>query len=198
MVSWNFEERIPFRPNSETNEPHLRPYQLWKKARYEEALRKSDQMHQTFEKSSLAVTYKLDVIRELPKSVLKKTNKEDLDCKMPTKYPQVLASFKEYTPPVTYPEEVEETLGTPVEVEPLDKMKLENVGFNTCNHDIPLSYREVLSFDEPDPQPQPLPSCPSLDVSLGDKRGPEPPIHHLHLTWRLSIPRMCNAIITHA
>ncbi|GKD48572.1 hypothetical protein Tco_1277548, partial [Tanacetum coccineum] len=86
--------------------------------------------------------------------------------------PQVLASFKEYTPPVTYPEEVEETLGTPVEVEPLDKMKLEDVGFNTCNHDIPLSYREVLSFDEPDPQPQPLPSCSSLDVSLGDKRSP--------------------------
>ncbi|GJY61426.1 hypothetical protein Tco_0462083 [Tanacetum coccineum] len=30
--------------------------------------------------------------------------------------PQVLLSFEEYTPPVTYPEEVEETLGTPIEV----------------------------------------------------------------------------------
>ncbi|GJW72222.1 hypothetical protein Tco_0129139 [Tanacetum coccineum] len=36
--------------------------------------------------------------------------------------------------------------------------------------------REVPSFDEPEPQPQPLPNYPSLDVSLGDKTGPEPPI----------------------
>ncbi|GJZ63229.1 hypothetical protein Tco_0619650 [Tanacetum coccineum] len=32
------------------------------------------------------------------------------------------------------------------------------------------------SFYEPEPQPQLLPNCPSLDVSLGDKRVPEPPI----------------------
>ncbi|GJV66660.1 hypothetical protein Tco_1482169 [Tanacetum coccineum] len=36
--------------------------------------------------------------------------------------------------------------------------------------------RQVPIFDEPDPQPQPLPSCPSLDVSLGDERGLKPPI----------------------
>ncbi|GKA68012.1 hypothetical protein Tco_0767929 [Tanacetum coccineum] len=35
--------------------------------------------------------------------------------------------------------------------------------------------KEVPSFDEPKPQPNPLPNCPSLDISLGDKRGPEPP-----------------------
>ncbi|GJS68669.1 hypothetical protein Tco_0683234 [Tanacetum coccineum] len=44
------------------NEPPLRIYQRWKNAIYEDALRKSDQMHQTFEKSSLEMTRKLDDI----------------------------------------------------------------------------------------------------------------------------------------
>ncbi|GJU13997.1 putative ribonuclease H-like domain-containing protein [Tanacetum coccineum] len=35
---------------------------------------------------------------------------------------------------------------------------------------------EVLSFDEPEPQPNPLTNCLSLDVSLGEERGSEPPI----------------------
>ncbi|GJZ48506.1 ribonuclease H-like domain-containing protein [Tanacetum coccineum] len=40
-----------------------------------------------------------------------------------------------------------------------------------------LDYdKEIPSFDEPEPQPNPLPNCPSLDVSLGEERGPEPPI----------------------
>ncbi|GKA11582.1 hypothetical protein Tco_0691128 [Tanacetum coccineum] len=86
---------------------------------------------------------------------------------------QTLPSFEEYTPPVTYPEEVEKTLGTPIEVEPLNKTKLEEVGLN-CNHNTPLSSREVPSFDGPEPQP--LLNSPSLDVSLGDVIGPEPPI----------------------
>ncbi|GJS62731.1 putative nucleotidyltransferase, ribonuclease H [Tanacetum coccineum] len=77
---------------------------------------------------------------------------------------------------MTYPEEVEETLGTPIEVEPLHEPPLEVLGLNTCNHDIPLSSREVPSFDETKPQPQPLPNCSPLDISLGDKRGPKPPI----------------------
>ncbi|GKE31665.1 hypothetical protein Tco_1450987, partial [Tanacetum coccineum] len=84
----------------------------------------------------------------------------------------VLPSFEVYTPLVTYPKEVEETLGTPMEEEPLDQTKLEDVGLT--NHNIPLSSREIPNFDEPEPQPQPLPSFPSLDISLG--RGPEPPI----------------------
>ncbi|GKE07325.1 hypothetical protein Tco_1399343, partial [Tanacetum coccineum] len=63
-----------------------------------------------------------------------------------------------------------------MEVEPLDQVKLEDVGLDTCNHDIPLSSREVSSFDEPEPQPQPLPNCASLDVSLRDERDPEPSI----------------------
>ncbi|GJY77923.1 hypothetical protein Tco_0483724 [Tanacetum coccineum] len=66
----------------------------------------------------------------------------------PQSTPQVLPSFEEYTPPVTCPKEVEETLRTPMEVEPLDETQLEDLGLNTCNHDIPFSNREVPSFDE--------------------------------------------------
>ncbi|GJR07363.1 hypothetical protein Tco_0530347 [Tanacetum coccineum] len=90
--------------------------------------------------------------------------------------PQVLSSFEEYTPSVTYLEEAEETLGTPIVVEPLNETQLKDLGLNTCNDDIPLSSRKVSNFDEPKPQPQPLRNCPSLDVSLGDERGSEPPI----------------------
>ncbi|GKB09587.1 hypothetical protein Tco_0837899 [Tanacetum coccineum] len=89
---------------------------------------------------------------------------------------QTLPLFEEYTPSVTYPEEVEETLGTLMEVEPLDETQLKDLGLNTCNYDIPLSSREVPSFDEPKPQPKPLANFPTLDVSLGDERGPQPPI----------------------
>ncbi|GJU79238.1 hypothetical protein Tco_1276308 [Tanacetum coccineum] len=86
---------------------------------------------------------------------------------------QTLPSFEEYIPPVTYSEELEKTLGTPIEVEPLNKTKLEEVGLN-CNHNTPFSSREVPSFDGPEPQP--LLNSPSLDVTLGDVIGPEPPI----------------------
>ncbi|GKC91982.1 ribonuclease H-like domain-containing protein [Tanacetum coccineum] len=92
----------------------------------------------------------------------------------PQSTPQVLPSFEEYTPPVTYPKEVQETLGTPIEVEPLDETKLEDLGLNTCNQNTPFSSREVPSFYRPEPQP--LLNSPSLDVSLGDVIGPEPPI----------------------
>nr|GEX27566.1 hypothetical protein [Tanacetum cinerariifolium] len=51
-----------------------------------------------------------------------------------------------------------------------------DLGLNSFNHEIPSSSREVPSFDKPGPQPNPLPIFPSLDVSLGDKGGPEPPI----------------------
>nr|GEW57991.1 hypothetical protein [Tanacetum cinerariifolium] len=46
-------------------------------------------------------------------------------------------------------------------------------------HDIPLSSREVLIFYEPEPQPNPLPNYPSLDVNLGKERGAKPPIKPL-------------------
>ncbi|GJY58294.1 hypothetical protein Tco_0458186 [Tanacetum coccineum] len=66
-----------------------------------------------------------------------------------------------------------------MKVEPLDEIKLEDLGLNTYNHDIPFNSKEVPSFDELKPQPQALCKCPSLDVSLGDERGPEPPIKRL-------------------
>nr|GEU59664.1 hypothetical protein [Tanacetum cinerariifolium] len=84
----------------------------------------------------------------------------------PQSTPQVLPSFEEYTPPVTHPEEVEETIGILMEVEPFDETQLEDLGLDTCNHDIPLSFREVPSFDEQKLQPQPLPNCLPLDISL--------------------------------
>ncbi|GKE57388.1 hypothetical protein Tco_1496573, partial [Tanacetum coccineum] len=97
----------------------------------------------------------------------------------PQSTPQVLPSFEVYTLPITYPEEVEETLGTPIEVEPLEETQIKDLCLNTCNRDIPLSFRKVPSFDESKPQPQPLRNCPSLDVSLRDERGLEPPIKPL-------------------
>ncbi|GKG12987.1 hypothetical protein Tco_0349947, partial [Tanacetum coccineum] len=84
---------------------------------------------------------------------------------VPQSAPQVLPSFEEYTPPVTYPEEVEENVGIPMEVEPLNKTQLEDLGLNTCNHDSSLSSRGVPSLDEPKPQPQPLPNYPSLNAT---------------------------------
>nr|GEX58406.1 hypothetical protein [Tanacetum cinerariifolium] len=86
---------------------------------------------------------------------------------------QTLPSSEEYTPFMTYPEEGEKTLGTSIEVEPLNKTKLEEVGLN-CNHNTPFSSREVPSFDGL--KSQPLLNSPSLDVSLGDVIGPELPI----------------------
>ncbi|GJY77255.1 hypothetical protein Tco_0482371, partial [Tanacetum coccineum] len=46
-----------------------------------------------------------------------------------------------YTPFVTYPEEVEETIGIPMEVEPLDHMKLEDLSLDTSTHDLFLSSK---------------------------------------------------------
>ncbi|GJT03732.1 hypothetical protein Tco_0838194 [Tanacetum coccineum] len=60
------------------------------------------------------------------------------------------------------------TIGILMEVEPLDHTKLEDLGLNTCSHDLFLSSRGVLSVDELEPQP--LPNFPSLDVNLGIKR----------------------------
>ncbi|GJY44118.1 hypothetical protein Tco_0432331 [Tanacetum coccineum] len=67
----------------------------------------------------------------------------------PQSTPQVLPSFEVYTPLVTYPEEVKETIGTPMEVKPLDHMKLEDLGLNTNTYDIFLSSKGFPSVDEP-------------------------------------------------
>nr|GEY70304.1 hypothetical protein [Tanacetum cinerariifolium] len=88
---------------------------------------------------------------------------------------QTLPSFEEYASLVTYPEEVKKTLGTPMEVEPLNKTKLEEVGLN-CNHNTLLSSMKVPSFDKPKLQPQHLPNFLPLDASLGTKGGLRTPI----------------------
>nr|GEX71548.1 retrovirus-related Pol polyprotein from transposon TNT 1-94 [Tanacetum cinerariifolium] len=93
---------------------------------------------------------------------------------IPESITQTLPSFKEYTAPVTYPKEVEKTLGTLIEVEPLNKTKLEKVCLN-CNHNTHFSSREVPTFDGPEPQP--LLNSSSLDVKENqekDKIGSKP------------------------
>ncbi|GKE45924.1 hypothetical protein Tco_1473208, partial [Tanacetum coccineum] len=101
---------------------------------------------------------------------------DKVDNPSPQSTPQVFPSIEVYTPPVTYPEEVDETIGISMEVEHLNHAKLEDLGLNTCSHDLSLSSREIPSIDEPEPQPQPLPNCLPLDVKLGDKREIDPPI----------------------
>ena len=96
----------------------------------------------------------------------------------PQSTPQVLPSFEAHTPPVTYPEKVEETLGIPMEVEPLEQAPLEDIGLNTCNDNLTLSSREFPSVDEPEPQL--LHNFSSLDLHLGDKRGADPPINQYY------------------
>nr|GEU31180.1 hypothetical protein [Tanacetum cinerariifolium] len=146
-------------------------------------LRKSNQLHQNFEKSSIAMTLKLYDMIELPKSQPKRTYNEDLECEIvmvkmpkcmawlddepigdldtmedkaknlsPQSTPQVLPSFKVYIPPVTPPKEVEKTIRIPIEVEPLDHMKLEDRGLNTNTHDLFLNSKGFHSVDEPEPQ----------------------------------------------
>ncbi|GJY82884.1 hypothetical protein Tco_0496260 [Tanacetum coccineum] len=77
---------------------------------------------------------------------------DKVDNPSPQSTPQVLPSFEAYTPPVTYSEEVEKTIGIPMEVEPLDHMKLEDLSLNTSTHDLFLSSRGFPSVDEPEPQ----------------------------------------------
>ncbi|GJW70560.1 hypothetical protein Tco_0127477, partial [Tanacetum coccineum] len=113
-----------------------------------------DVIRSDFMKLSLEVVGKLKEEIWMEKNRVKKIEKI-------TSTPQVLPSFKEYTPPVTYPEEVQETLGTLIEVEPLDETQLEDLSLNTCNHNTPFSSREVPSLDGPEPQP--LLNSPSLD-----------------------------------
>jgi hypothetical protein len=106
------------------------------------------------------------------------TMEDEVDNPSPQSTPQVLPSFEAHTPPVTYPEEVEETLGIPMEVEPLDQAPLDDIGLNTCSDNLTPSSREFPSVDEPEPQS--LHTFPSLDIFLGDKRGTDPPINQYY------------------
>ncbi|GKC05127.1 hypothetical protein Tco_0996737, partial [Tanacetum coccineum] len=76
---------------------------------------------------------------------------------------------------MTHSKEVEETIGIPMEVEPLDHMKLEDLGLNTNTHDHFLSSKGFPSVDEPEPHFPP--NFSPLDVNLVDKRGTNPPIN---------------------
>ncbi|GJV96125.1 hypothetical protein Tco_1547702 [Tanacetum coccineum] len=89
--------------------------------------------------------------------------------------PSCLGSTFVYTPHVTYPKEVEKTIGIPIEVEPLDHTKLEDLGLNTCSHDLFLSSKEFPRVDESEPQPSP--NLPFLDVNIGGKRGTDLPVN---------------------
>ncbi|GJY61205.1 hypothetical protein Tco_0461862 [Tanacetum coccineum] len=171
-----------------------------------ETLRKNDQLHQTFEKSSIEMTHKLDDMIDLPKSQPKRTYNEDLECEIvmvkmpkclawlddepignldimedkvdnlsPQSTPQLFLSLEVHIPPVTHLEEVEETIGIPMKVEPLDHIKLEDLGLNTNTRDLFLSSKGFCSVDEPEPQF--LPNFSPLDVNLVDKRGIDPPIN---------------------
>nr|GEV10297.1 hypothetical protein [Tanacetum cinerariifolium] len=131
-------------------------------------------MHQTREKSSLAMTHKLDDMVELPKSQSKKTYTEDLECDMVmVKIPRCMSRLDSTNA-------YDEPIGS------LNMMDNEDLGLDTFNHDILLSSREVLSFDEPEPQL--LPNFPSLDLGLGGKRGPKPPIRpHTPDSFRMNV-----------
>nr|GEY02621.1 reverse transcriptase domain-containing protein [Tanacetum cinerariifolium] len=74
---------------------------------------------------------------------------DKIDNPSPQSTSQVLPSFKVYTPPVTYPKEVEETLGTPMEEETIKETQLKDLDLNTCKHDISFGSREVPIYDEP-------------------------------------------------
>ncbi|GJX58319.1 hypothetical protein Tco_0289709 [Tanacetum coccineum] len=145
-----------------------------------ETFRKSDQLHQTFEKSSIAMTRKLDDMIELPKSQPKRTYNKDLECEIVmVKMPKCMAWLDDEL--IGNPDTMEDKVDNPspqrisMEVEPLEHTKLEDLGLNTRCHDLFLSSREIPSVDEPEPQP--LPNLPFLDVNLGDKRGTDPPIN---------------------
>jgi hypothetical protein len=76
---------------------------------------------------------------------------------------------------VTYPKELNETIGNPIQVEPLKQTQLEEIGLNTCSHNLSLSSREFSSVN--DPEPQPLLNFPSLDLYIRNKKSPDRPIN---------------------
>ncbi|GJY31221.1 hypothetical protein Tco_0414716 [Tanacetum coccineum] len=79
-----------------------------------ETLRKSDQMHQTFEKISIAITHKLDVMIELPKSQPKRTYNEDLECKIVmVKMPKCMSWLDEYDEPIGDLDKMEDKFSSP-------------------------------------------------------------------------------------
>ncbi|GJV61740.1 hypothetical protein Tco_1467840 [Tanacetum coccineum] len=79
---------------------------------------------------------------------------------------------------MTYPEEVEETIGIPMEGRTLDHIKLEDLGLITFSQDIFLKSREIPSVDELELQRLPnfspsdeLPTVANEERYLHKKRG---------------------------
>ncbi|GJR78515.1 hypothetical protein Tco_0149300 [Tanacetum coccineum] len=175
----------PFRQDND--EPPLRSYNIWKKTFYKET-HKIDDMIELL-KSSPKKTYEENLENEIVMVKMPKCMswlaydepigdldmmEDKVDNPSPQSTPQVLPSFEAYTPPVTYPKKVDETIGILMEVEPLDHTKLEDLGLNTCSHDLFLSSREIPIVDESEPQL--LPNFSPLDENLGGKRGTNPPV----------------------
>ncbi|GJT43363.1 hypothetical protein Tco_0952078 [Tanacetum coccineum] len=70
---------------------------------------------------------------------------DKVDYLCPQSNPQVVPSFEVYTPPATYLKEVKETIRIPIEVEPLDHTKLEDLGMNTCRKSHLLEDKKIPS-----------------------------------------------------
>ncbi|GKC46150.1 hypothetical protein Tco_1063872 [Tanacetum coccineum] len=68
--------------------------------------------------------------------------------------PKCMSWLDAYDDPIGDMEDKEDNLSPqriPMEVEPLDHTKLEDLGLNTCSHDLFLSSREIPSVDELEP-----------------------------------------------
>nr|GEY55345.1 hypothetical protein [Tanacetum cinerariifolium] len=73
---------------------------------------------------------------------------DKVDNPRPQSTPQVLPSFELYTPPVTYSKEVEETLGTPMEVEPLEETHLEDLGFLEQSRSLGVDFLNIEMIED--------------------------------------------------
>ncbi|GJZ23083.1 hypothetical protein Tco_0560542 [Tanacetum coccineum] len=106
-------------------------------------------------------------------------NPVDTPQPQPNQFASIVTEQDDDEPKNESPSDGEGTTMEGPTVEYFDMFQLEMsyyISLNTCNHDIPLSSREIPSIVKPEPQPQPLPNYLSLNVSLGEERGPEPPI----------------------
>ncbi|GJU04490.1 hypothetical protein Tco_1120920 [Tanacetum coccineum] len=104
--------------------------------------------------NTLALNHKLFELIESLKSLAKKINEEDLaeheyreqqdlGFENANFESQALPSFDVYIPLVTYPEEVEETIGIPIEVEPFDQTQLEDVALGWILEEIHMTWAQL-------------------------------------------------------
>nr|GEW26158.1 reverse transcriptase [Tanacetum cinerariifolium] len=87
---------------------------------------------------------------------------------------------------MTYPEEVDETIGILMVVEHIDHSKLQDLRLETYTRDLSPSSRGFPSVDEPEPQL--FSKFSPLDVNLRDKRGNDPPINQYSMgSFRMKV-----------